>query len=202
MRFSRKDLISSLATGFYTGFIAWRIFDFLNIPAYANISFSWLMIAVPFLWILGVNLGYLLGRWFNFFNQFGKFAAIGFTNAAVDFGILNFLIFYSGTASGLLFSVFKGISFIAASLHSYFWNKYWSFDAGKEGVSGLEFFKFFGVTIFAALINVSAASIIVNVIGVQFGLAPEAWANIGAVIGSAVALVASFVGFRVLVFKK
>lgn len=202
MRFSKKDLIFSLATGFYTGFIVWRIFDFLNIPTYKTISFSWLIIIVPILWILGVNLGYFLGKWFNFFNQFGKFAAIGFTNAAVDFGVLNLLIFYSGTAVGILFSVFKGISFFAAALHSYFWNKYWAFDAGDGGLKGYEFFKFFGVTIFAALINIVIASIVVNIIGPQLGLSEEVWANIGAVIGSAVALVASFTGFKTVVFKK
>lgn len=191
-----------MITGFYTGFIAWRIFDYLQIPSVNGFSLAWLMVFVPFFWVLGVNLGYFLGRWFNFFNQFGKFAAIGFTNAAVDFGVLNFLIFYSGEAGGVLFSVFKGISFVIAAVHSYFWNKYWSFEAGRTNVSGKEFFKFFTVTIFATIINVVAASIVVNSVGVQFGFSPEVWANIGAIAGSAVALMASFIGFRKFVFKK
>ena len=160
------------------------------------------MVFVPVLWVLGVNLGYFLGRWFNFFNQFGKFAAIGFTNAAVDFGILNLLIFYSGSATGVLFSVFKGISFTIAAVHSYFWNKFWTFEASKTGVSSQEFFKFFSVIFIATLINVGTASIVVNVIGLQFGFSEEAWANIGAVIGSAIALAVSFVGFKKAVFKK
>ncbi len=171
-------------------------------PLFRGISFAWLVVLVPILWILGVNLGYFLGRWFRFFNQFGKFAAIGFTNAAVDFGILNLLIFYSGVASGVLFPVFKGLSFAAAATHSYFWNKYWAFEAGKSGVSGQEFFKFFGVTVLAGLINVLVASTVVNLVGPQFGLSNEAWANVGAVVGSAVALAASFVGFKVFVFRK
>lgn len=200
--FSRKDLIFSLITGFYTGFIIWRILDFLNLPFYNGISFAWLTVIVPILWILGVNLGYFLGRWLGFFNQFGKFSAIGFTNAAVDFGILNLLIFYTDIASGVWFPVFKATSFIAGSVHSYFWNKYWAFEAGRSGITGQEFFKFFAVTVIAVLINVIAASIVVNIIGPQFGLSREAWANIGAVVGSAVALVVSFIGFKVAVFKK
>lgn len=202
MRFSKKDLIFSLITGFYTGFIIWRIFDFLEIPMFKGISFVWLVVLVPILWILGVNLGYFLGRWFGFFNQFGKFSAIGFSNAAVDFGILNLFIFYSGLAAGVWFSVFKTISFITAAIHSYFWNKYWSFEAGRSGVSGQEFFKFFIISVIATLVNVIAASIVVNIIGSQFGASPEAWANIGAVVGSAVALIFSFIGFRKFVFKK
>ena len=159
------------------------------------------MVLMPVFWILGINLGYFLGQWFAFFNQFGKFAAIGFTNAAVDFGILNLLIFYSGAAAGVSFSIFKGISFLVAIIHSYFWNKYWTFEAGRSGVSGQEFSKFFAVTLTALLINVAVASVVVNVIGIQFGLSAEVWANVGAVAGSAVALVASFVGFKMFVFK-
>lgn len=202
IKFSRKDLIFSLITGFYTGFIVWQILDFLRVPLFDEISFAWFMILVPILWILGVNLGYFLGRRFEFFNQFGKFAAIGFTNAAVDFGILDLLIFYSGAATGILFPIFKLTSFVIASVHSYFWNKYWAFEAGGSGVSSREFFKFFGVTVFAILINVAAASIIVNIIEPQFGFTNEVWANIAAVIGSATALMASFIGFRAAVFKK
>ncbi len=202
MRFTKRDLIFSMATGFYTGFIAWRIFEFIGVPVFREISYAWLVILVPILWILGVNLGYFLGQWFTFFNQFGKFAAIGFTNAAVDFGILNLLIFYSGASAGILFSVFKGISFFIAAIHSYFWNKYWAFEAGRSGVSGQEFFKFFGVTIVAVLVNVAVASAVVNIVGPQFGLGNEAWANVGAVIGSAVALIVSFIGFKLAVFKK
>ncbi len=191
-----------MTTGFYTGFIAWRIFAFLGVPLFGGISFTWLIALVPALWILGINLGYFLGRWFNFFNQFGKFAAIGFTNASVDFGILNLLIFYFGIAAGVWFSVFKGASFIIAAIHSYFWNKYWTFEAGQSGVSGQEFFKFFGISILAGFINVLIASIVVNLVGPQFELGNEAWANVGAVVGSAFALVFSFIGFKTAVFKK
>lgn len=200
--FTKKDLTFSIITGLTTGFIAWRIFDFLNVQQFRGISFGWLIVIIPVLWILGVNLGYFLGRWFAFFNQFGKFSAIGFTNAAVDFGILNLLIFYSGVAAGIWFSVFKATSFLIAAIHSYFWNKYWSFEAGESGVSGQEFFKFFIISIIATLVNVVSASIVVNIIGSQFGLSSEAWANIGAVVGSAVALIFSFVGFRKFVFRK
>ena len=200
--FTKRDLFFSILTGFYTGFIAWRIFDFILVPEFRGISYVWLMFLVPVLWVLGVNLGYLLGRWFAFFKQFGKFAAIGFTNSAVDFGVLNLLISYSGVAAGLPFSAFKGVSFLVAAVHSYFWNKYWAFSAGSTGVTGQEFLKFFSVTVVALLINVAAASVVVNLIGPQLGLSNEAWANVGAVAGSALALVASFVGFKTVVFKR
>lgn len=202
MKFSKRDFLFSLITGVTAGAITWRIFVFLNVPKFDNLSFAWLIIFVPVLWILGVNLGYFLGRLLSFFSQFGKFSVIGFTNAAVDFGVLNLLIAYSGTSSGIWFSFFKGISFIVAIIHSYFWNKYWSFGADKEGVGGIEFLKFVSVAIVALLINVGAASFVVNLISPFTGFTSEAWANMGAVAGAAVALAFSFVGFKLLVFKK
>lgn len=201
-QFTKKDFWFSIITGFYTGFIAWRIIVFLNGPEIVGISVAWLLVIVPVFWVIGVNLGYFLGRWWTFFNQFGKFAAIGFTNAAVDFGILNLLIASTGLAVGIAFSAFKAVSFVAATLHSYLWNKYWTFDSGQSHGGESEFFKFFGVTMVALIVNVGLASLIVNLIDPLFGFDQKLWANVGAVAGSAAALFFSFIGFKLVVFKK
>lgn len=220
MRFSKKDFWFSIFTGLGTGLIVWRILDFLNIPVFHlrereicgilscfteysfYISWSWLILIVPVLWIIGVKLGYFLGRRIKFFNQFGKFAAIGFTNAAVDFGILNFLIASTGIAAGGQYSIFKAVSFFIALINSYFLNKHWAFEANHNGAEGIEFVKFAGVAIMAALINVGMASLVVNFVDPILGFSDAVWANIGAVAGSASALVISFIGFKLLVFKK
>ncbi|MEK7138883.1 MAG: GtrA family protein [Patescibacteria group bacterium] len=221
--FIRKDFYFSVITGLITGLITWRIFEFLNVQiglfgrklcwseggslgdvaiSCWGISWAWLVMVIPVLWILGVNLGYFLGRWLNFFNQFGKFAAVGFTNAAVYFGILNILIAWSDINKGFWYSVFVAVAFIIGTTHSYFWNKYWVFSAISEGVNKEEFGKFLTVSVVAGLINVGTASGIVNFITPMFGLTADQWANIGGVAGSAVALVFSFVGFKLLVFGK
>ncbi len=216
MKFTKKDFYFSVLTGCITGFVAWRIFEFLGVDIFGslrvNIIFHllglpntyvspvWLMVIVPVLWIIGVNLGYFLGRWLKFFNQFGKFAAIGFTNAAVDFGVLNLLIAGTGISAGAWYPVFKGISFISAVIPSYFWNKYWAFE-GSEGTS-FEFAKFVSVAVVSIFINTGTASLVVNYVHPLGGLSPAVWANVGAVAGSAVALIFSFVGFKLAVFKK
>lgn len=249
-KFTKKDLSFSVITGLITGFVAWRILLFLGVPTvnlwnlndctgYCTsggactmvfcipdyvISFSsrWFVLIVPVLWIFGVNLGYFLGRWFGFFNQFGKFSAIGFTNAAVDFGVLNLLIANTGISDGGWYSVFKAISFMSAIIPSYFWNKYWAFRPDAEieqafgnqrlvpavqrddniGSGTFEFTKFISVAIVSIFINTGTASLIVNFVNPLGGLSVQVWANIGAVAGSAIALVFSFVGFKVAVFKK
>jgi putative flippase GtrA len=201
MKFTERDFVFSVATGLITGFSAWRIFAFLKVPVFGGISYAWLLAVVPILWILGVNLGFLLGRWLVFFNQFGKYAAIGFTNAAVDFGVLNLLIAATGISAGAWYPVFKAVSFICAVIPSFFWNKYWAFEAGGTGRGWAEFLKFMSVMIVAILMNDGVASLVVNYVHPVFGLSAPAWANIGAVVGSAVALIFSFAGFKVAVFK-
>lgn len=202
MQFSKKDLIFSLITGLLTGFVAWKILVFLGRAEFYGVSVQWLLIAVPVLWILGVNLGYFLGKWVAFFNQFGKFSAIGFTNAAVDFGILNLLIAKTGETAGLMYAFFKGTSFIVATLHSYVWNKYWAFDAGQSHGHAGEFVRFVSVSVLALVINVSVASFVVNLVPPVLGFDAKVWANVAAVAASAIALAFSFVGFKLVVFKK
>ncbi len=202
MKFSKKDFYFSIVTGCITGFSAWKVFSYLGRPTEFGYSLAWLMVVVPVLWILGVNFGYFLGRWFEFFNQFGKFAAIGFTNFAVTAGVLNILLSLTGYASGIGYSLISGASFVVGVLSSYVWNKYWAFDAAQSKGGGGEFGKFFAVTILSFIINVGIASLVVNYIHPIGGLNAQVWANIGAVAGSAVALIVSFIGFKLAVFKR
>lgn len=188
-KLSKKDIVYAIVTGVTAGILAWLILQHLGKP-----TSVWLIVIIPVLWILGVQLGYFLGRWIGFFDQFGKFAAIGFTNFAVDAGVLNLLIAFSGIAGGAWYSVFKGISFCVAVVHSYFWNRRWTFTS-KSAV-GSEAPKFFLVMILSLLVNVGVASLIVHVLPSSVGNA-----NIGAIIGSAAALIFSFVGFKLVVFK-
>jgi len=166
-----------------------------------GIPFVWLMVLVPVLWILGVNLGYFLGRWIPFFNQFGKYAAIGFTNFVIDTGVVNLLIAFSGIASGVGFSIFKSLSFIVAVTHSYIWNRLWVFSAEGGSEWKKEFIKFMTVNLVAITVNVGVASFVVNYVDPIYGFDPKTWANVGVVVGSAVSLVFSFVGFKLVVFK-
>ncbi|OGM99287.1 MAG: hypothetical protein A2915_02530 [Candidatus Yanofskybacteria bacterium RIFCSPLOWO2_01_FULL_41_34] len=205
-KFSKKDFYFSVTTGLITGFSAWRIFEYLEVAKFGNYSFAWFLLIVPVLWILGVNLGYFLGRWLAFFNQFGKFAAVGFTNAAIYFSILNILIHLSGFNKGIGYSVFIAIAFIIATGHGYFWNKFWVFsvscrESDKQNIDG-ELGKFFSVYIIAGLINTGIASGLVNLMDPLFGLTNDQWANFGGIAGSAVALIVSFIGVKTAVFKK
>lgn len=196
---SRRDIAYAIITGLTAGIIAALVLSFLRQTLPFGISLLWLIPVILTLWIVGVQLGYFLGGWIGFFNQFGKFVAIGFTNFAVDAGVLNLLIAATGIAGGGWYSAFKTISFVAAVTHSYFWNRRWTFQS--TGGAGTEFAKFFAVMVASAAVNVGVASLAVNVLQ-PAGADPKLWANLGAVAGSAIALIFSFVGFKIVVFKK
>jgi putative flippase GtrA len=136
-----------------------------------------------------------------FFNQFGRFAAIGFTNFIVYTGILNIFLWWTSISSGIWYSVFVSVAFVISVMHSYGFNKYWVFESGNSGQGKGELTRFFIITGIAGLINVGVASFLVNVVGPLFGITPDGWANIGGIVGSAVALIFSFAGTRLFVFR-
>ena len=89
-----------------------------------------------------------------------------------------------------------------AVTNSYFWNKYWTFEAGESRGGKSEAVRFFMVNIVAIVINIGVGSLIANGIGPVSGFSDKIWANMAAVFGAAVALIFSFVGFKLAVFKR
>lgn len=197
---STKDVTYALITGLTTGLIADGILTYLGSKLPFGVHSSTLIWLIPVLWVLGVQLGYTIGVVFRPFIQFGRFAAIGFANALVDFGVLYLLIAWTGLSAGLAYIAFKAVSFSVATVHSYFWNKYWAFDASSTRGGSSEIGRFLLVALASIVVNVAAASLTVALS--PAGFSPQAWAGVGAIVGSGVALIFSFVGFRVFVFRK
>ena len=200
-KFTKRDLGFAVLTGLITGIIGWRILEFLKTPEIHGVPWVSLALIIPILWILGVLLGYLLGQWLDFFNQFGKFAAIGFTNFAVTTGTLNFLLSLTSYSSGFGYFLISAISFVVGVVSSYVWNKSWAFRSDTTPASFAEFFKFITVMLVALAVNVIVSSFVVNYIHPLAGMDANTWANMGVVAGAACGLIFSFVGFRTAVFK-
>lgn len=140
-------------------------------------------------------------KYFEKYAQFGRFAVVGVLNTIVDLGVLNVLMFFTGISSGIYFSVFKTLSFLAAVTNSYIWNKRWTFKS-SEPVGARVYGLFIIVSVIGMAINVTTASLIVNFVAPPHGIGPELWANIGATLAIAVSLMWNFLGYRNIVFSK
>jgi putative flippase GtrA len=202
---SKKDVILSLIIGSLIG-----LFSLITIRVIkADLGFEWakqwewlIVIILPVLCFLAMTVVSLLKEKILIIYQFAKFVLVGALNTFIDFGILNLLIWATGIAIGLHYSLFKAISFFVAATNSYFWNKHWTFEKKDSIFASGEFVKFLVVTFIGFLINVGTASLVVNVIGPQYGIGETLWANIGAFAAVFVAFIWNFLGSKLIVFKK
>ena len=99
------------------------------------------------------------------------------------------------------FTGFKAISFIVGTTNSYFWNKFWTFGS-KLPVTVSEYVRFGAFTLVGVAINVTVASLVVNVIGVPAGIDPRIWANVGAITAVFSAMFWNFLTYKKIVFKE
>lgn len=166
------------------------------------VRFNWLMLIIfPVLINLWVYITYYFASGRVSFFQFAKFLVVGLSNVSIDFGILNLLILFTNVKSGIFFAIIKAVSFLAAIMNSYLWNKFWVFESNEARGIGKQFFKFFNITFVGLVINVTVASIIVNLIKPFGDISPTIWANIGALIAIFFPVIWNFLGYKYIVFK-
>jgi len=159
-----------------------------------------LYFALPVFALIGIFVAYFIGRKFAFVFQFFKFAIVGVANTAVDFGVLNFLMWLTKTYGGTMIVALNSISFLVAVIHSYFWNKFWTFKTREKTKTGKEFLQFLVVSIVGILINGAIVYIITTWISPLTG--EEVWANIAKLVATVVSLAWNFIGYKFIVFKK
>jgi putative flippase GtrA len=209
----QKDIIISASIGLLCALLI------LPIAQNLALKISWalsLIVILPILSVLGMWLTYLIAQKIKIIYQIAKFVLVGILNTFVDWGVLNLLMFLTSITSGVYYTVFKGISFLFATTNSYFWNKFWTFskpridadvktqinaDNKMQKSAPKEFLRFLVVSAIGFLLNVSTATLIVNVWGSQFGIGDALWANIGAFCGTLTGLTWNFLGYKLIVFK-
>lgn len=135
-------------------------------------------------------------------SQFVKFVAIGILNTGVDFGILNFLSYATGIYAGPKLTLLNAASFGVALINSYVLNKYWTFQAGGQGVSGKEFGGFAFVSVVGFLINSGVLVFVTTFFDPPFVFSAQLWENIAKIMATGFSLVWNFVGYKFWVFRK
>ena len=196
----KVDIVLALIIG---EVIAWFFYGILKNLG-IEIKFLWLILAIllPILALIGLWVAWFLGKKFLWIFQAAKFFLVGVVATLVDLGVLNLLMLGSGIATGLYFSIFKGTSFIVATCSKYLGDKFWAFEKMEKVGMRKEFGQFFAVTLVGLVINVGAASLVVNLLGSQFGMSEKLWANVGGIIAAFAAAIWNFLGYKFIVFKK
>ncbi|MFH0852465.1 MAG: GtrA family protein [bacterium] len=220
IKFSRKDLVVSLVVGEISAWLIWALVKGL-LPADKYIAFvgylKLLPIVFPVACLLGLYIGYLLGKKIAIVYQIAKFAVIGGFNTLVDWGVLSLVIFIFRQSFAIeagdnllmissltvaFYSLFKAISFVVAATNGYFWNKFWTFKRESTEKMSKEFLQFFVITFFGFLINVAIASGIFKYITPPLGLNSDQWGIVAAVVATAISMVWNFLGYKFIVFEQ
>ena len=134
--------------------------------------------------------------------QFMKFLATGGLNTFIDFAILNLLIVLFGLVQGdPRYILFKAVSFIAASINSFFLNKKWVFDNGYTK-SSKQIGPFIIVAILGLVVNTLVSLSIFHLGTSLFPLTnTQLMANIGAISGTVIVLLFNFLAYKFIIFK-
>ncbi len=154
----------------------------------------------PLLCVVGLWLARILVYRVKSLRQLVRFALVGVSNTAINFGVLNVLIAATGIERGLPFALLQAVGFAAALFNSYLWNSHWSFENTKARTER-EFAVFFLVTVIGLLLNSLVGYIVTTYAAPLAGIDPTRWANVANLAGTLVAAVWDFLGFKFIVFS-
>lgn len=197
------DIILALITG--EG-VAWLFVWLIKNSPNINLPFLyWLLpISFPVLAVFAIWISYLIGKRFLVVYQLAKFLLIGAFFAIFDLIILNVLLEYFGISKeeALKYAVFVATSFVIATIVKYVADKYWAFEKSERRQMGLEFGKYFIITLISGGIQVGVASLIFAIVPSLFGMTGLVAGNVGKIGGIIVASTWNFLGYKFIVFKK
>lgn len=134
--------------------------------------------------------------------RFLKFSSVGVANTAIDFSVLNALLFLVGThGSSVVYAFFKAAAFIAAVCASYAMNSMWVFRESRRNPGAGRGAMFLAVSAAGFFLNVGISTI-------AFAIGKAAYpdhillaSNIAAVTGTLIVLAFNFFGYKHLVFR-
>jgi putative flippase GtrA len=194
-----KDYKLSALAGFLTGIFL--------IPFFWNLGYkdATVLSLLPFGCMIIIAFGVWLGRFLSNFLpvmfQLSKFAAVGFLNTAIDFGILNILSLVLGITTGTDAGWIKVPATIVAASNSYVWNKLWVFQKIDDRNFLADAPKFALVTVIGMLARSGTIVLLTTYLNPMFSLNPSAWLNVSNLIATVIGLLVDFLGYKFLVFR-
>ncbi len=205
-KFKKSDLLFPLVIGEVCAWLMILVGRNLvtENPSLAGLSqyLNYLPIVFPLLCIVGLFAAYLLSKVIPVLYQIAKFVLVGGFNFLLDMAVLNFLVFATGIASGIIQTGFKSVSFFIAVINSYLLNKYWTFKRESDESASKEFLQFVIVSLIGMFINASVDYVFVNMVSPFGGMPLKTWAQFSAVLAAAVGMFWNFLGYKFIVFNE
>lgn len=197
---TKRELLLGLASAVLTAIFL--VPTLINTGYYYKIPFINLILFVilPILAVIGLFVADIIGKKIYLIWQFAKFALVGILNTAIDFGIINLLIFLTGITQGIGIFFMAGTSFSVATTNSYFWNRDFTFGSKKKAAKSFPIF--FTVTMIGLLINASVVYFLSTYIFPHLIASPNLRPNVAKVVATAITMFWNFAGYKLIVFKK
>lgn len=150
---------------------------------------------------------------YSVLTQFSKFVVIGFINTAIDFTVLNLLVWQTGIYKGRWIILLNVIAFTTAVINSYFWNKFWifhlsvnvdnkTFNSTPQKTKTKEFSQFIIVSLIGAAINSYVVYNLTTFMPPFLDLSERLWVNFVKVTATGVSLIWNFLTYKFIVFRK
>ena len=194
---SKRDLISVLVIAALVVAALFPTLANVQLLQYIPLPYWFFYVLFPLFVAFGMFVANLIGKKAPVLWQIAKFALVGVSNTAIDFGVLNLLAGITSTFGGFGIAAINIFSFLTALFNSYFWNKTWTFDSKKKN----RFLPFFVVTLVGIFINTATVYILTNLVLPTVVADERLRPNVAKVFATALSMVWNFLGYKILVFK-
>jgi putative flippase GtrA len=200
-RIKKSDVIAALIAGELIAIFAWITVSTSQMERLE--IFRWIIFLVmPILAVLGLFVAEIVARWWGSFWQISKFLLVGILNTFVDLGVFNSLKAGFGIfEAGFLLAGFKAVSFVAAVINSFFWNKFWVFERKGRGDIGKQFGVFFIISTVGIILNTGVFYLLTALIGAPKGISTALWHNISVILAGLAVFTWNFLGYKLIVFR-
>lgn len=199
--YMKKDILVAAVVGFFLGLLLLSIV--YNLKIYFPYQSLLLVVGVPIIWAVGIGASQFLARYIPFFNQLGKFVAVGVLNTALDFSVLNFVSRLTGITAGVVVGWVNVPGFVVAVVNGYLWQRLWVFPRqDAERNMFFDFPKFLAVTSVGLLINSWIIVLVTTYLPTPEAIREELWLNVAKIIATAFTLVWNFIGYKFVVFRR
>lgn len=130
-----------------------------------------------------------------------RFSVVGISNAVVDLGTLNLMLWLLPTSHPWQFTLYNAVALVLANANSYAWNSLWTFG-GRANHDRRQAVLFAAQALVNVLVNTAAFWVLIRALLGYDVLPAVAAGNAAKVLSIVLATLVSFLAMRFVVFSR